>query len=314
MVGGGAGDGLPATRVVIGLGPWPLPGIAADAAGNLYISDTKHCRIRKVSGEIISTIPGGVDVCGSGIAVDSSMNVDVLTGDCRVVRIASGLVTTIAGDGTCSGVTDGPALATPLGYPKWIAIDASGDIFLASDIYCNLWKIAGGTITTIAGTGACAWFGDGGSALSAQINPNGIAADAVGDVYITSSLYSQCNIRVVSGNTINWFAGTGSCTWSSGYSGDGGPAKSANIDPWGIAVDGDGNVFFVDNAGCDVREISAGTITSAAPCVTQETYNPQQDPHPIGVAVWGADHLFIAEPRSCLVAAASATFLQLYRR
>src|SRR5438309_1458539 len=102
--------------------------------------------------------------------------------------------------------------------------------------------VSGGTITTVAGTGnGCLW-GDGGPATNAALNqPDGVALDEAGNLYIADG--SNCRVRKVSGGTITTVAGTGNC----GFSGDGGPATSAALSqPVGLALDGAGDLYIVD--------------------------------------------------------------------
>lgn len=219
---GYTGDGLTATAAELN----KAVGIARDAAGNIYIADQyNHC-IRKVaSSGIIST------VVGSGVAGFS-------------------------GDG-------GPATLARLNYPIGIAFDASGNLLIADASNSRIRKVTpAGIITTIAGTGARAYTGDGTAATSAAINlPQDIAQDIAGNIYIAD----RDNHRIRKINTagmISTVAGTG--IW--GYSGDGLPATGATLtQPNGIAVSATGDVYFTDLVNYVVRKVSpAGIITTVA--------------------------------------------------
>jgi len=158
--------------------------VAFDSAGSLYIADTINNRIRKVSG---------------------------------------GTITTVAGNGSAGFSGDGgPATSASLFWPTGVAVDSAGNLYIADSWNNRIRKVAGGTITTVAGNGN-GWFsGDGGPATSASLGyPNDVAVDSSGDLYIAD--YWNNRIRKVSRGTITTVAGNG----NQGFSGDGGSATSA---------------------------------------------------------------------------------------
>lgn len=221
-----------------------------DAAGNLYIADTFNQRIRKVSGGIISTI------AGNG-------------------------VTGFSGDG-------GPATAAAfnLGSKSNLAVNASGNVYVADTLNHRVRKISGGIVTTVAGDGtpvSTPGLGDGGPATSASVtNPLGVALDAAGNLYVTDQGGGIGRIRKVSpGGTISTYAGS-----TQGQSlGDGGPATSAVLkNPSGLAVDAAGNLYIADPMTDRVREVLAAapalSVTPAslgftAPCDPSATATQQ---------------------------------------
>ncbi len=216
---GFSGDGGPATKA--GLTP-PLntyQGITMDGGGNLYIADSGNKRIRKVS--------------------------------------SSGVISTIAGNGTLIAAADGVAATnTGLVDPRGVAVDGAGNIYIAETSGARIRRvISDGTIHAYAGTGVFGDSGDGGQATSAQISsPYAIAIDTAGNLYISDVGASKIR-KVNSSGVISTVAGNG----QRGSSGDGGAATSASIDPLGIAVDSAGNVFFADQDNNKVREIVAAT-------------------------------------------------------
>ncbi len=255
--------------------------IAFDASGNLYIADYFNNRIRKVSTSgIISTIAGtgteGFSGDGGaataaelnlpmGVAVDGSGNIyisDSYNNRIRKVN-TSGIISTIAGDGTESYSGDGgPATASEMDIPYGILADASGNVYFSDRYNWRVRKIStSGTITTIAGGGSSG-LGDGGAATDAEIAyPSGLARDASGNLYIGE--YGRARVRKVDtyGN-ITTVAGNG----STDFAGDGGPATAASIsEPTGIAVDASGNIYFGDFDNQRMRKVSAtGIISSIA--------------------------------------------------
>jgi sugar lactone lactonase YvrE len=315
--GGFAGDGGPATSASLS----GAQGVAVDAAGNLYISDThNNYRVRKVSSGIIDTIAGNgrffysgdggsavTEGLGqpSGVAVDTSGNVYIAdSANNRVRKVANGTMTTLAGTGVSGyGGDNGPAVNALLANPKFVAVDSSGNVYV-SDLFNGRVRMISpsGTITTFAGIGAAGYGGDGAAATSAQLyNPAGLAVDASGNLYIADS--GNNRIRKVSpGGTITTFAGTG----TNGYSGDGGPATSAALnDPQGVALDSAGNVYIADYANSRIRKVSLnGNISTVAgngsccysgdggPATSAELENPT------GVAVDALGNLFVADGAS----------------
>ena len=150
-------------------------------------------------------------------------------------------------------------------------------------------------ITTVAGNGTCCFSGDNGPATSAQLyNPQGVAVDAAGNLYIADT--NNYRIRKVSNGVITTVAGTG----TAGFNGDNIPAASAQLHyPQGVAVDSAGNLYIVDNGL--VRKVSNGVITTVAGTGTAG-YSGDNGPAtsalvaPAGVAVDVAGNLYIADP------------------
>jgi sugar lactone lactonase YvrE len=174
----------------------------------------------------------------------------------HTVDAASGIITTFAG----SAGDGGPATSARLYHPKGVALDGSGNVYVADTEDCLVRKVSGATITTVAGYGGCIYGGDGGAATSASLNqPSRVVLDVGGNLYVADPL--ECRVREVSGGTITTVAGNGSCT----YSGDGGAATSASLSiTWGVALDGSGNLYIADSGNCRVRKVSSGTITTVA--------------------------------------------------
>ncbi len=273
------GDGGPAAQAIFNT----PTAVAADHSGNLYIADTVAGLVRKIgSNGIVSTI-AGVGGAGpvtdniaatsaflfypSGLALDDSGNLYLADcGDGRIRRIdPSGVITTVAGAGTAgrpgySG-DGGPAAQALLSWPKDVALDHSGNMYIADTGNSRIRKVdANGVITTIAGTGIAGFSGDQGPAIAAQLNlPTGVAVDNSGNVYVTDT--GNFRIRKIAPDgTVTTLAGTG----TQGFSGDGGLAILAQLGgPLGIKLDSSGNLYVAD--GTAVRLISpAGMISTVA--------------------------------------------------
>jgi sugar lactone lactonase YvrE len=264
-VGGYTGDGGLATNARIE----EPDQIAVDNKGNLYISDTVYNVVRRVDGTtgVITTV---YNKSVKGIAVDNSDNLYLTPSyseGASVVQLnlRTGALTPRAGSNTGgTGVIldsgdGGPAINAHFGAADRIALDASGNLFVADWINWNIRRIdsASGLISTIAGDGYKSYSGDNGAATSAQLNePTGVAHDAANNLYIADS--NNNRIRRIDSVTgiITTVAGTG----IAGSSGNGGLATSAQLKgPTHIAVDSVGNIYFADQYNGQVRRVDKTT-------------------------------------------------------
>jgi len=246
-----------------------------DASGNLFIADTENQRIRKVS--------------------------------------TSGIITTVAGTGTKGFSGDGGLSAVAmLANPSGVAVDVSGNLYIADTINFRIRKVsAGGIITTVAGTGTEGFSGDGGSATSARLSTvSGLAMDAVGNLFIADTGNSRIR-KVSAGGTITTVAGTA----TGGFSGDGGLAPLAQLRvPYGVAVDLSGNLFIADTGNQRIRKVSgSGIITTVAGNGTEGLSGDgglataAQLTGPFGVAADGVGNLFIADTENNRIRRVSAS-------
>ena len=288
---GYTGDGGPATAAQLS-----APGdVAVDAAGNVYIADTRNNAIRMVatSGTITTiagngtfgyTGDGGPATAAqlnrpAGIGLDATGKMYIADTRNNVVRAidGSGNISTIAGVGTAGYTGDaGAATAAQLRRPADVAVDASNNIYIADNAN-NVVRIVSstGTISTFAGTGTAGFSGDGGPATAATLRAtNGIAVDASGNVYISET--SNAVRMVNSTGTISTIAGNA----TPGYSGDGGLATAAQLNnPVGLAFDASGNIYIGDAGNDIVRRIGAAVTgisitsnTGTAVCLGSTTH------------------------------------------
>ena len=265
---GSGGDNSPATNAQLSM----PSGIAVDSAGNLYIADSGHYRIRKVSIGVITTVAGngmkdGLSGDGGpatsaplfdafGIAVDSAGNLYIAdSGHYRIRKVSNGVITTVAGNGTDGFSGDGgPATSAQLSHPYGVAVDSAGNLYIADTVNNRVRKVSNGVITTLAGGGTNP--GDG-PAASAFVNPGAVTVDSSGNVYIADS---RSRIREISNGRILTVAGNG----RTGFSGDKGPATGAELIPAGVAVDAAGNLYIADIYNKRIRKVSNGVITTVA--------------------------------------------------
>jgi sugar lactone lactonase YvrE len=278
--GGYAGDGGAATSAELNF----PEGVAVDSSGNIYIADTFNFCIRMVSASTgdISTVAGnGTDgFSGDGgaatsaelevpifLAVDGAGNIYVTdrpSTRVRVVTASNGVISTIAGDGgsgVCGGAADRlgdgcAATDAELDSPQGIAVDTSGNLYIADAGYCEIRKVTAstGVISGVAGNTTCGFSGDGGPAGSAEMDgPIGVVVDASGNIYIADNGSNRIREVTVSNGYISTVAGNG----SGSYSGDGGAATSAGLNnPESIAVDSSGNIYLVDESDCIIRAVA----------------------------------------------------------
>jgi RHS repeat-associated protein len=265
-IDGDIGDGGLATEAAL-----PAPeGIALDADGTLYITDTSNSRIRRVGKDGIITTVAGTGVRGyygdgylatkaalsvpKGIALDADGTLYIADAfNHRIRRVGvDGIITTVAGTDSWGYSGDGgPATEARLSYPTGVALGAGGTLYIA-DYNNNRIRRVGidGIITTVAGTGVRAYGGDGGPATAAWLTPRGIAVGTDGTLYI--ACVNDRVRRVGMDGIITTVAGSG----TRGYSGDGGTATAARLHyPHGIAVDAVGTLYVADYNNHRVRRV-----------------------------------------------------------
>jgi len=266
--------------------------VAKDGAGNLYIADSEHNRIRVVSAATgqIATIAGtgtanytgdGLSATAatlnlpSGIALDGAGNLYIAdTGNNAIRRVdaVTHAMTTVAGNGSglpgyAGDGSPATSVAVLLNGPQGVAVDAAGDLYIA-DTNNNCIRevaVATGMMATVAGEyngpfghGVGGYNGDGTLATVATLNqPYAVILDAAGDVLIADAANNR--IRIVNATTqlISTVAGNG----IAGSGGDNGPANAAELNaPTGIALDPAGNLYIADTQNNRIRKVSSATL------------------------------------------------------
>ena len=252
-------------------------GVAVDPSGNVFVADVGNNVIRKITPAGLVTTFAGTGQSGSldgpgdiatfsapsGIAIDGSNNLYVADYSNNLIRMITpgGLVTTLAGGG--SGIlTNGNGSAASFRNPQGVAVDKSGNVFVADAGNNVIRKITpGGDVSTFAGDGS---FGlrDGAAAQAQFYRPTGVAVDAGGNVYVADAANNLIRKISKANGQVFTLAGKGQLGYADGI----GTAASFN-DPEGLAVDANGNVYVGDKGNNVVRKISGSgyTISPALP-------------------------------------------------
>ena len=285
--------------------------------GSLYISDTNNQRVRQVASGSIATVagngtPGYLGDSGpalsarlsspTGLAFDPAGNLYIADSKNNNVRSVnpSEVITTFAGIGTCGfGAEGDPAALTPLCGPQSAVVDLAGNTYIADTQNNRVIMVdSAGNIQIVAGNGTAGDAGAGNSAWGELYEPQGVALDSAGNLYIADT--QNHRIRMLApGGAISTIAGTG----NAGFSGDGGAAAAAELNaPSQVAVDTSGNVYIADTLNHRVRLVTTDGNIATIAGTGDAAYNGDDGPAvqvalsaPGGVALDGQGNVYVAD-------------------
>jgi sugar lactone lactonase YvrE len=314
--------------------------------GKVYVSNTSVNVLAELANGSTTAVAGSLSAYGEhgdggqavnatlyhpgGTAVDAKGDIFIADSGDNVVReiTAAGVIRRIAGTGFAglgyAAPSGYPASLSSLDYSQDVAVNAQGDVFIADTYNNRVVKVTPqGQIVAVAGDGVAGYSGDGHLAAFAQLNqPAGVAVDAKGNLYIADSSNNVIRRVDASSGIITTVAGDYAADKANdglgGFSGDGGPATSAQLnDPQGVAVDGAGDLFIADTFNNAIREVTpAGAISTVVnsasanggiPTAGGESNNVAPTASrlntPYGIAVdQSADVLYIADTHNSQVA------------
>lgn len=277
---GFSGDGGPATKAKFNF--LTGVGLGVDVSGNIYVSDASNNRVRVITAttNIVTTI-AGTGVAGfsgdggqasaaqlsepQGIGIDASHNIYISDGANNRIRRIDGVtkvISTVAGGGTSTPFAKGSVSARSLniGFNEHIALDYSGNLYYSDEGYDCIVKVDKATnyITLLAGTGTFGYSGDGGPATAAQLqDPNGLAIDSVGNVYVTDEVNQAIRRIDAVTHMITTVAGTG----LTGYTGDGGLATLASLNyPTDLCLDKSEGIYMIDYYNNVIRKVGSSNV------------------------------------------------------
>jgi sugar lactone lactonase YvrE len=253
--------------------------LAFDGSGNLYVADSNNHAIRKISpAGVVTTIAGSAGNTGTadgtgsaarffvpdGIVVDGSGYIYVADTWNHTIRKISpaGVVTTLVGSAGNTGTADGTGSAARFNYPRGLALDTSGNLYVADQFNYTIRKVTNaGVVTTIAGQAGVSGSADGVGAAARFRSPSDVSVDSAGNLYVADS-NGNCIRKITSDGTVTTLAGNPNAMWNS-VDGIGLAARFKT--PRGLEVDSAGNIYVADSGNYQIRKVTAaGVVTTLA--------------------------------------------------
>jgi len=294
-------------------------GVAIDSAGNLYVADAFNHTIHKVTpGGVVTTVAGSAsgsaDGVGTaamffgprGVAIDAAGNLYVAdSGNATIRKISpDGVVTTFAGRAGVTGSADGAGTAATFNFPCGVAIDATGNLYVADSGNALIRKItAGGVVTTLAGRAGQVGHADGGTGVSLFFRPVALTTDQTGNIFVADAS-DQTVRKITPAGTVSTVAGLS--PFQSAGSADG-TAAARFFAPQGLANGPAGEIYVADTGNHTIRKISAtGAVTTLAGLAGSAGFAEGAGASarfntPVDVAVDLSGNVFVADERNFVI-------------
>jgi len=292
---------------------WAPQGMAVNGSGTIYVADTANSTIRAVTaGGAVTTFAGSASDGGANgettaarffsphqVAVDSSFNVYIADTRNHVIRKVTplGAVTTLAGTVGASGSQDGPAASALFSGPQGVAVDGSGNMYVADTGNSTVREISpGGTVSTVAGSAGNPGNADGTGTAAQFSSPGGVAVDGIGNLYVADT-WNHTIRKIASGGVVSTLAGLAGTFGSF----DGTHSAARFNFPSGVAVDSGGSIYVSDHDNNLIRKVSpVGVVTTLAGWAgiwgsTDGTNNGALLASPSGIGVDASGNIYVAD-------------------
>lgn len=289
-------------------------GIATDSGGNVYVADRSNQTIRKITpAGVVTTLAGLAGTGGSdngtgsagrfwfpsGVATDTAGNVYVADDMHAIRKITSaGVVTTVAGQAASDGSSDGTGNVARFRFPRGIATDTAGNVYVADTYNHAIRKItAAGEVSTVAGLAGNEFGTANGTGEAARFNnPFGVVTDNGGNVFVADS--SNYAVRKITpAGVVSPFAGLP----GTGGDADGTGTAARFSYAHDVTIDSGGNLYVADSGNHTIRKITpAGVVTTLAgledtPGNTDGTGSEARFNYPYGVATDNGGNVYVAD-------------------
>jgi sugar lactone lactonase YvrE len=299
-------------------------GVAIDRAGSIYVVDDGSRIVKIASGGAVSTLAGSGGTFGSadgvgtaasfnyptGLAADVAGNVYVADARNNTIRkiTPAGVVSTVAGSAGVTGSADGVGAAAAFEGPSGLAIDGAGNIYVADTYNSTIRRInPQGAVSTLAGAAEVAGSANGVGAAAGFLQPEGIATDSAGNVYVADT-WNDMIRKITPAGVVSTIAGSARVDGSK----DGSGAAARFFNPIGIAIDSAGNLLVADAANSTIRKIDPSGAVSTLAGLAGVTGSADGSgvaarfKSPEGLAIDGAGNVYVADTSNGTIRVISA--------